>query len=97
MDYVAKSKRELGYADNKEIQIESIKAIEIEQFRSFNNRLVELGTQMTVLVGRNGSMKTSLMGLIAHPFSSESKDAFGRELKTTLKDVFKLSEIVDLH
>nr|WP_198984183.1 AAA family ATPase [Herbaspirillum sp. ASV7] len=95
MDYVAKSKKELGFTDNKDIQIESIKAIEVEQFRSFSNRVVELGTQMTVLVGRNGSMKTSLMGLIAHPFSSESEDAFGRKLKTTLKEVFKLSEIYD--
>ncbi|MBB3212578.1 AAA15 family ATPase/GTPase [Herbaspirillum sp. Sphag1AN] len=95
MGYIAKSKKELGYTDNKEIQIELIKAIEIGRFRSFSNRTVELGSHITVLVGRNGSMKTSLMGLIAHPFSSESKDAFGRELKTTLKEVFKLSEIYD--
>ncbi|MBA3695543.1 MAG: AAA family ATPase [Methylotenera sp.] len=94
-DFIAKSKKELGFSDNKLIPIESIKAIEIENFRSFKNRTVELGTQITVLVGRNGTMKTSLMGLIAHPFSSISKDAFGGELKTTLKEVFRLSEKYD--
>ncbi|MFZ6734154.1 AAA family ATPase [Undibacterium sp. Ji42W] len=92
---IAKSKKELGLGDNKEIRIQSIKAIEIEKFRTFQSRTVELGSHVTLLIGRNGTMKTSLMGLIAHPFSSLSKDAFGRELKTVLKDVFRLSEIYD--
>lgn len=95
MECKPKTKKELGFDYNKLIPIESITAIEIEKFRSFKNRRVELGSQMTLLVGRNGTMKTSLMGLIAHPFSSESKDAFGRELKTTLKEVFKLSDKYD--
>jgi hypothetical protein len=43
-----------------------------------------MGEHITVLSGRNGTMKTSLMGLLAHPFSSEAKDAFGSDLKTTL-------------
>ena len=90
-----KSKKEMSLDDNKKIRIESIKSIEINRFRSFKNRVLELGTQVTVLIGRNGTMKTSLMGLIAHPFSSESKDAFGRELKTMLKEVFRLSETYD--
>ena len=94
-DFIAKSKKELGFSDNKLIPIKSIKAIEIENFRSFKNRTVELGSQITVLIGRNGTMKTSLMGLIAHPFSSVSKDAFGSELKTTLKEVFRLSSKYD--
>ncbi|MBX9703131.1 MAG: AAA family ATPase, partial [Silvanigrellaceae bacterium] len=92
---IAKSKKELGFSDNKSIPIESIKAIEIENFRTFKNRSVELGSQITVLIGRNGTMKTSLMGLIAHPFSGISKDAFGGDLKTALKEVFKLSSEYD--
>lgn len=40
-------------------------------------------------------MKTSLMGLLAHPFSSEARDAFGTELKTPLQEVFKLSPEFD--
>ncbi|WP_169295710.1 AAA family ATPase [Advenella sp. EE-W14] len=90
-----KSKSELGYQDNKDIPIKSIKRIHINEFRSFKERTIELGSQITVMVGRNGTMKTSLMGLIAHPFSSESKDAFGRELKTTLSNVFRFSPQYD--
>ena len=40
-------------------------------------------------------MKTTLMGLIAHPFSNDTKDAFGIPLKTNLGDVFKLSKKYD--
>ena len=94
-EVVAKPKKDLGLEDNKKIRIRLIKSIEIEKFRTFQQRTVELGTQITFLIGRNGTMKTSLMGLIAHPFSSESKDAFGKELKTPLKEVFRLSPIYD--
>ena len=59
----AKSKKELGFTDNKLIPIIRIKAIEIENFRTFKNKLIELGDNITVLIGRNGTMKTSLMGL----------------------------------
>ena len=37
----------------------------------------------------------SLMGLLAHPFWSEAKDAFGNDLKTPLQQVFKLSPNFD--
>lgn len=38
-------------------------------------------------------MKSSILGLIAHPFSSpnNAKDMYGKELKTTYQDVFRLS------
>lgn len=90
-----KNKTEHGYVDNKEISIESIIGIEIKKFRSLENQCIHLGKNVTVLSGRNGTMKTSMMGLIAHPFSSESTDAFGNTLKTALKDVFKLSPKFD--
>lgn len=89
----AKSKKELGFTNNKLIPIIRIKAIEIENFRTFKNKLIELGDNITVLIGRNGTMKTSLMGLIAHPFDVESsKDAFGNKLKTELHQVFRFSD-----
>ncbi|RKS86882.1 putative AbiEii toxin of type IV toxin-antitoxin system [Orbus hercynius] len=91
----AKSKVELGLQDNKSIVIKKIKAVEIETFRTFNNQKIELGENITVFIGRNGTMKTSLMGLIAHPFGAESKDAFGKSLKTPLTEVFKFSEKYD--
>ena len=90
-----KRKTELGHSDNKEIPIKLILGIRIDRFRSFRGQSLVMGEHVTVLSGRNGTMKTSLMGLLAHPFSSESKDAFGSNLKTTLAEVFKLSPEFD--
>lgn len=90
-----KRKTELGHSDNKEIPIKSILGIRIERFRSFRGQSLVMGEHVTVLSGRNGTMKTSLMGLLAHPFSSDAKDAFGSELKSNLHEVFKLSPEFD--
>ena len=90
-----KRKSDLGLSDNKEIPIKSILGIRIERFRSLQDQSLVMGERITVLSGRNGTMKTSLMGLLAHPFSSEAKDAFGSDLKTTLQEVFKLSPEFD--
>ena len=90
-----KRKSELGLLDNKEIDIRSILGIRIHSFRSLKDQSLILGDHLTVLSGRNGTMKTSLMGLLAHPFSSEAKDAFGESLKTRLSEVFKLSPEFD--
>lgn len=90
-----KSKTELGLDDNKAIAINSLVGIEIEKFRSLADQSLVLGERITVLSGRNGTMKTSLMGLLAHPFTSEAKDVFGKNLKTTLSEVFKFSPEFD--
>ena len=90
-----KRKTELGLSNNKDIAIQSILGIRIRCFRSLKEQSLCLGEHVTVLSGRNGTMKTSLMGLLAHPFSSEAKDAFGTDLKTPLHEVFKLSPEFD--
>lgn len=90
-----KRKAELGLSDNKDIAIRAILGIRIKCFRSLRDQSLILGEHVTVLSGRNGTMKTSLMGLLAHPFSSEAKDAFGTNLKTPLQEVFKLSPEFD--
>lgn len=90
-----KRKIELGLSNNKDIQIQKILGIRIKCFRSLKEQSLILGEHVTVLSGRNGTMKTSLMGLLAQPFSSEAKDAFGTELKTPLHQVFKLSPTFD--
>jgi len=92
----ALSKSDLGFTENKAIPIIRVKGIDIQKFRSLDGQQVLLGSRITVLSGRNGTMKTSLMGLIAHPFSSSGKDALGQPLKTTLSDVFNLSKTYDL-
>lgn len=90
-----KRKAELGLSNNKDIAIQSILGIQIKCFRSLKEQSLILGEHITVLSGRNGTMKTSLMGLLAQPFSSEAKDAFGTDLKTPLHQVFRLSPEFD--
>lgn len=83
------------YADNKSLRIDKLLAIDISRFRTFENQTVYLADHVTVFSGRNGTMKTSLMGLVAHPFEGDGKDAFGKPLKTTLREVFNLSPTYD--
>ena len=88
-------RKELQFQDNKSVPIDKVLAIEIKKFRTFENQTIFLGDHITVFSGRNGTMKTSLRGLIAHPFEGKSKDAFGKTLKTSLKEVFNLSAKFD--
>ncbi|WP_139271360.1 AAA family ATPase [Pseudomonas sp. NFACC10-1] len=90
------TKAELGITDNKTIPIVRVRGIDIQRFRSLENQKIVLGSKLTVLSGRNGTMKTSLMALIAHPFSSSAEDGLGKRLKTTLSEVFNLSKTYDL-
>lgn len=84
-----------GYETNKDIPISKIDKIEIEKFRSLSDREIKLGKYLTIISGKNGTMKTTLMGLIAHPFSNDNEDAFHDPLKTLKSDVFRLSTKYD--
>lgn len=87
------SKKELGINDNKTIEIKKIRSIYIDKFRSITDKEFFLGEYITVVSGKNGTMKSSIMGLVAHPFEPKLKstDPFGNHLKTDISDVFKLS------
>ncbi len=82
-----------GYSNYKDIIIKKIDRIRLSKFRTFTDRNMDLGNVITVVSGKNGTMKSTLLGLIAHPFSSpnEARDAFGNQLKTRHRDVFYLS------
>ncbi len=84
-----------AYPDNKSLPIDKLMAIDIVKFRSFQDQTVHLADNVTVFSGRNGSMKTSLLGLIAHPFEGDAQDAYGNPLKTKLSEVFNLSTTFD--
>lgn len=86
---------EAGYESNKDVKIGHIDSIHISRFRTLRDRVIRLGKYITIIVGRNATMKTSLLGLIAHPFVSDAKDCFGVALKTNLSNVFKLSDKYD--
>lgn len=91
------SARDNGYENNKDVVFDHIQGIQIESFRSFKDREVKLGRYLTVITGKNGTMKSSLLGLLAHPFNSpnEARDVFDNSLKTKMQDVFKLSKEYD--
>lgn len=97
MDILPKGSRKktLGVLDNKQTKISSILGIQIKNFRSIKNQTLKMGAVMTLLSGRNGTMKTSIMGLVAQLFESSAKDAFDKPLKTSLHEVFKLSPKYD--
>lgn len=84
---------ENGYKNYKDIVLRKIDAIRLENFRTIKNKTMDLGNIITVVSGKNGTMKSTLLGLIAHPFSSpnDAHDAFGNPLKTRHSDVFYLS------
>lgn len=85
--------KSLGYESYKDVEFQYITGIHIDKFRSLSNRDIKLGEHLTLITGKNGTMKSSILGLIAHPFSSpnEAKDMYGKDLKTRHSDVFKLS------
>ncbi|WP_141566759.1 hypothetical protein [Limosilactobacillus gastricus] len=75
---IYKSKNELNLKNNKEIQINKVTGIYLDKFRKFKGATLELGENITVIFGRNGTLKSTVMGLIAHPFRTEEKDVFGK-------------------
>lgn len=93
IEYSKAKSNEFGYKSNKDIKFEYINGILIENFRSIKNQRIELGRKLTLITGKNGTLKSSILGLIAHPFSpvDGAKDIFGNSLKTKMSDVFRLS------
>jgi predicted ATP-dependent endonuclease of OLD family len=53
-----------------------LKKLAIEKFRALNNVEVEFGDHITVVCGKNGTSKSSILGIAAQIFSFE---------KTTLR------------
>lgn len=51
-----------------------ISKVKIEKFRKFSNVEFSLGKKITIIAGQNGTMKTTLLGLIGHPFSLTNKE-----------------------
>lgn len=86
-----KSKSDLNIIDNKKVSIKSIDGLVIDDFRKFKGETVHLGSELSVFSGRNGTMKSTILALIAHPFSSNEKDIQNKIMSTDIKDVLNLS------
>lgn len=92
-----KTAKDMGYVSNKDVKFKYLTRLYLKNFRSFKNREIKLGRYFTLITGKNGTMKSSILGLIAHPFSNinNAKDLYGKPLKTSLRNVFKFSPITD--
>lgn len=81
-----------------------IKKIHIEKFRGFHNVECELGSQITVIAGQNGTQKTVLLGMLSQPFSitddtnpmKGETPLCGGNYKSQFGDKFKFSPKYDL-
>lgn len=83
-----------------------LKNLVIEKFRALNNVHFELGDHITVVCGKNGTSKSSILGIAAQIFSFEKDYSSGKDLsfhqiagssfKSQYSEHFRISETFDL-
>lgn len=80
-----------------------INRIRIKKFRGFANIEFGLGNHITVIAGQNGTQKTTVLGLLSHPFSIASPHVMegerplcGGSYRSSFAEKFKLSTTFDL-
>lgn len=54
-----------------------LKEIKIHKYRGFKDVSFELGTQVTVIAGQNGTQKTTLLGMLTQMFTLDPKSTMG--------------------
>lgn len=82
-----------------------LKKIFIEKFRALNNVEIEFGDYVTVICGKNGTSKSSILGIAAQIFSFDKDyvrdealsyhQISGRGFKSQYTDHFRISDIFD--
>lgn len=82
-----------------------IKKLHIEKFRALNNVEVEFGDFITVVCGKNGTSKSSILGIAAQIFSFEKDYASGQDIlfrqiaggtfKSQYSEHFRISNVFD--
>ena len=83
-----------------------IKKLNIKKFRALNDVGIEFGTHVTVICGKNGTSKSSILGITAQIFSFEKDYAkeqllnyqtiSGAEFKSKYSEHFRLSDQFDV-
>ncbi|MGN0134489.1 MAG: AAA family ATPase [Anaerotignum sp.] len=74
-----------------------LKHIKIDRFRKLQNIEFDFGKKVTAIVGQNGTMKTTILGIIAQSFSvrtdeiKEQKTIDGYTFESKFSDKFKIS------
>jgi predicted ATPase len=84
----------------------SLNKIKIIKFRALKSVDIELGTQVTVICGKNGTSKSSILGIAAQIFSFDKdytvnkpikyKTITGAEFKSKYSEHFRISDRFDL-
>lgn len=83
-----------------------LKKLNIQKFRALNGVEIEFGTHVTVICGKNGTSKSSILGIAAQIFSFEKnyanekslnyKTISGDEFKSKYSEHFRLSDQFDI-
>lgn len=80
-----------------------IEKIYIKKFRGFEDVTVNFNRPVNAIIGRNGTMKTTLLGMLAHPFSLETGAMSeevpligGKKFNSPMSDKFKFSDTFDI-
>ncbi|QES87623.1 AAA family ATPase [Rhizosphaericola mali] len=79
-----------------------IKSVEIEKFRGFQNVHFDLGKNITIIAGQNGTQKTTLLGLMTQPFTiteipefKDERPLCGGSYRSSFIEKFRLSKKFD--
>lgn len=79
-----------------------IEKINVTKFRAMENCLINVNRPITAIIGKNATLKTTLLGMIAHPFSLESGAMAaerpltgGKKFNSLMSDKFKFSPDYD--
>lgn len=75
-----------------------IKQLYVEKFRKLNDFRIDLGNNITIISGHNGTMKSTILGLLMQPFdvSAESeKQKLDKENFRTIHNKFAQSKFSD--
>lgn len=80
-----------------------IEQVYIKHFRGYENQTINFNKPVNAIIGKNGTMKTTLLGMIAHPFSlktgamaGETPLIGGKEFNSLMSDKFKFSDKFDI-
>lgn len=91
-------------------KITKIKSIKVNKFRGIENALIEFGDRVTLICGKNGTSKSTILGMVAQAFSFRkdytkephedlSKRFYtlsGEPFKSNFSDHFRISEKFDI-
>lgn len=85
------------------LQMRIIEQIYIKKFRGFDDVTIKFNKPVNAIIGKNGAMKTTLLGMLAHPFSlktgpmaTEEPLIGGKLFNSQMSDKFKFSDRFDI-